>query len=126
MDDVIKLISETVTGYDENGNECVRERSRELMCQVYGITRNEFYAASAQDMRPDITVRLSDMADYEGEQLAEYHGERYSIIRTYRDSGSFHHPGGMPVNGIELILQHKIGNRTDEEEDGGEVCPCAD
>lgn len=110
MDDSITLIKQTVTGYDAHGNETVEETSRELMCQAYGVNRNEYYAAATVGLRPEITVRLSDFVDYEGERLAEYHGERYTIIRTYRDAGSFHHRGGMDLNGIELILERKIGD----------------
>ena len=111
MDDAITLIKETVTGTDSVGNEIIERTERELMCQIRGVTRNEFYAAAAVNFRPDITVHLSDFADYEGETLARYNGEYYTIIRTYRDAGSFHHGGGLPLNGIELILQHKIGDR---------------
>ena len=110
MDDVITLIREQVTGYDAQGNELIQETRRELLCRTYGVNRNEFYAAAAVNLRPEITVRLSDFVDYEGERLAEYHGELYTIIRTYRDAGSFHHRSGMDPNGIELILQRKIGN----------------
>ena len=111
MDDAITLIAETVTGYDENGNEITQRTERELMCQVFGVTRNEFYAAAVADFRPDIVVRLSDVADYNGEAQARYHGEEYTIIRTYRDAGSFHRGGGLGPNGIELTLQHRIGDR---------------
>jgi len=114
MDDVITLIAETVTGYDSVGNEIIETTERDLMCQVYGVTRNEFYAAAAVDYRPEITVRLSDFADYQGEKNARYKGELYTIIRTYRDAGSFHHGGGLGPNAIELILQHRIGDQEGE------------
>lgn len=110
MDDSIILIRQKVVGYDEQGNELIEESRRELLCRTYGVNRNEFYAAAAVNLRPEITVRLSDFVDYEGERLAEYHGELYTIIRTYRDAGSFHHGNGMDPNGIELILERKIGN----------------
>lgn len=110
MDDSIILIRQKVVGYDAQGNELIEESRRELLCRTYGVNRNEFYAAAAVNLRPEITVRLSDFVDYEGERLAEYHGELYTIIRTYRDAGSFHHGNGMDPNGIELILERKIGN----------------
>lgn len=115
MDDAITLIKETVTGHDTDGNE-VRERSeRELLCQVFGVTRNEFYSASTAGLHPDIVVRLADHDDYEGEGLAEYDGELYSIIRTYRDRGSMQQGrisrwSGMDPNAIELTLQRRVGN----------------
>ena len=113
MDDVITLIAEEVVGYDDIGNEQIAIKERELMCQVYGITRSEFYQAAAVDMQPELRVQLSDFADYEGEKQARYHGEPYTIIRTYRDAGSMHRGGGLPLNGIELILQRRIGDGED-------------
>ena len=117
MDDVITLIAETVTGYDEYGNEQVTTTERELLCQVYGVSRREFYAAAAVGMQPEVTVRLSDFADYEGEKTARWDGEIYTVIRTYRDAGSFQRGAGLAPNGIELILQRRIG---DEEVDESE------
>lgn len=117
MDDAITLIKEEVVGFDDYGNEILQRSERELMCQVYGVTRSEFYAAAAVDMQPEITVRLSDFADYEGEKTARWNGEIYTVIRTYRDAGSFQRGSGFAPNGIELILQHRIG---DEEVDSDE------
>ena len=114
MDDAIILIKKKVTGHDENGNEILSVTRRELMCRVYGVTRAEFYSAAAVGMRPEITVRLSDFEDYEGEHLAEFNGELYTIIRTYRDAGSYHRGGGLAPNELELILQRKIGDDADE------------
>lgn len=126
MDDVITLIKETVIGYDDQGNEQIERTERELMCQIYGVTRGEFYAAAAVDLRPDVTARLSDFADYEGEKEARWQGKLYSIIRTYRDAGSYHRGSGMPPNGIELILQHRIGEGEDGEVSPRPDCRCAE
>lgn len=110
MDDVITLITETITGYDDNGNPQVTTTEREVFCRVYGITRSEFYQAAAVGLQPELTVRLSDYKDYEGEKTARYSGDLYSIIRTYRDSGSLRGGGGLNLGGIELILERRIGD----------------
>ena len=113
MDDVIVLIAEDVEGYDDQGNELREPDGREVFCQVFGVTRNEFYQAAQVNMQPELTVRLSDYADYNGEKLAVYHGDLYSIIRTYRDRGSIGRrtsSGQMDVNAIELTLERKVGN----------------
>lgn len=125
MDDVITLIKETVTGYDQYGNEQLERTEREVMCQIYGVTRSEFYQAATVDMHPEITARLSEAADYEGEMMAEYDGVLYAIIRTYRDRGSFQHARGgnyerSDPNAIELILERKIGDGQAEKK----VHPC--
>ena len=110
MDSTCKLIKKATTGRDQYGNPQVTETEREVFCRVYGITRSEFYQAAVADLHPEITIRLSDFLDYEGEDMVEHDGIRYSVIRTYRDSGSFHHRDGMEPNGIELILGRKVGD----------------
>lgn len=119
MDDVITLIAETVTGYDGDGNEIVKRTERNLMCRIYGVTRNEFYAAATVDLRPEVTVLLSDFEDYEGEKIARWNDEIYDIIRTYRDAGSFHAGTGLALNGIELILQPKTGREEVDDSEYG-------
>ena len=114
MDDVITLVKEQITGRDEYGNEIVEKTKREVFCQVYGITRSEFYAAATNDLHPEWTIRLADFRDYDGEKLAKFHNAFYDIIRTYRDGGSFHKGSGLDLNGIELILQRRVGNTADE------------
>ena len=117
MDDIITLVKEQITGHDQYGNEIVTKTSRDVMCQAYGVTRSEFYAAATNDLHPEWTIRLSDFADYDGEKLAKFHGVFYSIIRVFRDSGSFHKGTGMELNGIELILERNVGNTADESEE---------
>ena len=114
MDDVITLIQEAVIGYDEYGNELVETVEREIFCRVYGVNRNEFYQAGALGLKPEVTVRLSSDEDYFGETLARFHGMNYTILRTYRDSGSFA-GGGMRLGEIELIMARRIGNGEEEE-----------
>lgn len=122
MDDVITLVKETVTGHDEYGNEIFEKTKREVMCQIYGVTRSEFYQAATVDMHPEITARLSEAADYEGEMMAEYNGVPYVIVRTYRDRGSFQHARNgnyerNDPNSIELILERKIGDGKAEKKE---------
>lgn len=113
MDAEITLIKTAITGHDAHGNEIVERTERDVLCQVFSVTRNEFYSAATAGMHPDLTVRLSDFMDYEGEQLARFEGGMYSVIRTYRDRGSMSHGrtsgGGLDQNAIELTLQKKIG-----------------
>ena len=113
MDSVITLIGEQVTSYDDEGNKNTSESKREVFCQIFGVTRSEFYAAATANLHPELTARLSDFEDYQGEKLAEYDGVLYSIIRVYRDRGSLGHRSGgsqMGPNAVELVLERKIGN----------------
>lgn len=108
MDDVIYLINEDVVSYDDNGNEIIDPEGRMVFCQIYGVTRNEFYQAAQVNLQPEITVRLSSFMDYAGEKLARYQGQLYSVVRTYRDRGSGR--SGMNFDAIELTLERKTGN----------------
>lgn len=106
MDDVITLVSEIVSGHDDYGNEIITKGYRDVFCRTYGVDRNEFYSAATANLKPEVTVRLSDYADYQGEKTAIFHGEEYDIIRTYTDGRRY----TMELNEIELILQRKIAN----------------
>ena len=112
MDDVITLISESIINYDDYGNEIITTTSRDVFCKTYGVSRSEFYAAAQAGLKPEITIRLSEAADYEGEKEAVFHDERYDIIRVYRGRDSFR---GMDIGNIELTLQKKAGNFTGDD-----------
>ena len=103
MDDVITLVSEIVSGHDEYGNEIRTTQQRTVFCRTFGVDRNEYYSAATAGLKPEITVRLSDYADYKGEKTAIFHGNEYDIIRTY--SGD-----NLALNELEIILQRKVSN----------------
>ena len=69
---------------DSSGRHKISETSREVFCRQLNIGMKEFYQASAVDRHPEAKVALPDYLDYEGEALADYNGQRYSILRTYR------------------------------------------
>lgn len=60
------------------------ESKREVFCGFRSIGMREFYAASTTDFHPEAKLVLADYLDYDGETLADYNGQRYRIIRTYR------------------------------------------
>ena len=69
---------------DVDGRQKISETSREVFCRQLNIGMKEFYQASAVDRHPEAKVALPDYLDYENEALADYNGQRYSILRTYR------------------------------------------
>ena len=75
MNEVVTLIKR------EYGNDDVK---REVFCGFRSIGMREFYAASSTDFHPEAKLVLADYLDYNGETLADYDGQRYRIIRTYR------------------------------------------
>ena len=57
---------------------------REVLCGVRSIGMKEFYSAHSTDFRPELKLVLADYLDYNDETLADYNGQRYRILRTYR------------------------------------------
>lgn len=84
MNDILVLIS-TVNGVDEYGDPAVTEVSREVFCRLASIGQKEFYQAHAVGLQPEIKFVLADYLDYSGESLVEHEGQRYRVLRTYRD-----------------------------------------
>ena len=115
MDHAVKLIHKEEHGRDKYGNPVEVTVEREVLCQLHGVTRSEFYSAATANLHPEYIVRLSDFAEYQGEKLVEYDGELFSVLRVYRDRGSMGHnqPGAtspMSSNWVELTIGRKIGN----------------
>ena len=84
MTDVIFLIS-TTQSVDEYGDPVIAETKRQVFCQVASIGQKEFYQAHATGLKPEIKFRLADYLEYQQEKLVEYTGNRYHVLRTYRD-----------------------------------------
>lgn len=57
---------------------------RVVFCAQRSIGMKEFYEASARDFYPEIKFVLADYLDYNGEQLCDYKGQRYRVLRTFR------------------------------------------
>lgn len=74
MTDILNLIKQTDGG----------ETSRTVFCDLRSIGQKEFYEASARDFYPEKKFVLADYLEYEGEQLVEYDGRRYRVLRTFR------------------------------------------
>lgn len=83
MVDVLNLIREKRT-VNEYGGPVVQETARQVFCRVESIGTKEFYQAAATGLRPEIKFVLADYYDYAGEQLIDYNGTRYQVLRTYR------------------------------------------
>ena len=81
------------------------ETKREVLCGVRSIGMREFYAANGTDFHPELKLVLADYMDYNDETLADFNGQRYRILRTYR-------------TGQELELTLERAAEEDGEADG--------
>lgn len=105
MDDVIKLLTETITA-DDNGNQKSNATERTVFCNVRNVTRSEFYNAAQNGLHPEYVFRLSHYKDYLGEKLIKYTDwtgteKVYSVIRTYKE------PDG---DALEITAEERVGN----------------
>lgn len=104
MEDVIKLIDEVIVK-DEYGNEKVSTSElKEVFALIASVGRSEFYAAAHAGLKPEITFQIR-VADYDREELVEYDGMSYQVIRTYQTGPDW----------IELVCERKVvnyGNRS--------------
>ena len=74
---------------DDVGNwNDAEETPRVVLCDVESVGRSEFYAASTSDMNSEIVFKLNKY-EYQNERFCEYDGERYRIIKTYKDNATF-------------------------------------
>ena len=60
------------------------DTTRTVFCGLRSIGQKEFYEAQAVDFYPELKFVLADYLDYDGEQLCEHNGKRYSVLRTFR------------------------------------------
>ena len=55
---------------------------REVYCEVESVTQKEFFEAGRNGLNPSYKF-IVFFADYEDEPIVEYHGNQYSVYRTY-------------------------------------------
>lgn len=84
---------------DAIGQEIAKETKKELFCEINSISQSEFNVAGHNGIKPECKVIIWE-AEYNGEQIIEIGGKRFTVYRTYsRDDGK-----------IELYSEKRIGN----------------
>ena len=78
------------------------ETRRKTYCEEKSLSMSEVYQARASGFSPQIRLVLPQDFEYRGETVCEYKGERFSIIRDYRDEKT--------GNATELTLERVRGN----------------
>ena len=78
----IQLITET-HGTTADGYQVTKEKKRTVWASVnIGADRREFYLAYQAGSRISLTVEVWEL-EYKGENLIEYDGKRYNVVRAY-------------------------------------------
>ena len=78
------------------------ETRRKTYCEEKSLSMSETYQARASGFSPQFRLVLPQDFEYRGETICEYKGERYNIIRDYRDEKT--------GNSTELTLERVRGN----------------
>ena len=82
--------------------ETATETRRKTYCEEKSLSMSETYQARASGFAPILRLVLPLDFEYRGETVCEYRGERYNIIRDYRDEKT--------GNATELTLERIRGN----------------
>ena len=78
----ITLIENKITGKDKLKQNIIEEVKTVLLCRKKSITRSEFYQANQAGIRPSLVVDIHSF-EYDNQELAEFEGKRYRVIKTY-------------------------------------------
>lgn len=95
--DTCFLIAETYK-MDMLAQKIPVEEKKQVFCNVFSITRTEFYHAGQSGLSPELKLTVF-YGDYNGETIVEFRGKRYSVYRTYTPDEET----------VELYLVRKVG-----------------
>ncbi|HEL1817137.1 TPA: phage head closure protein [Streptococcus suis] len=93
----ITLIAKKITGKDKLKQNITEEVKTVLLCRKKSITRSEFYQANQAGIRPSLVVDIHSF-EYDNQELAEFEGKRYRILKTYP----------VDLETLELTLMEKL------------------
>lgn len=79
--EVITLIEITYTE-DKINQQIPQETRKDVFCKVTGVSSVEFFEAGKIGLRPSCRAIVFAF-DYNGEDVVELQGVRYSVYRTY-------------------------------------------
>ena len=96
MNEVLTLIRQAYT-VDDFGDPMTTETRREVFGRLGSIGQTEFYQAHAVGLKPELKFILADYLDYENETLVEYQGQRFRVLRTFRNGQE-----------LELVLYQEV------------------
>lgn len=94
---VLTLIAKDYTA-DSIGQMVPTETRRDVFCNVTSVSASEFFAAAQAGLKPELRATLF-APEYQGEEIVELDGVRYSVYRTYLGKKET----------VELYLERKAG-----------------
>ena len=101
---VVYLISET-WAQDEYGVMVPTETKRQVYAQIGSVTATEWFEGGRNGLNPEYRIRIYDF-EYQGEEILEYNGVRYTIYRTYNSRNDI----------LELYVEKRKGHADEPEQ----------
>ena len=98
---MIYLISETFS-QDENGVMIPTERKRKVFGEVNSVTGSEWFEGGRNGLNPEYRI-LIFAPEYQGEEIVEYQGTRFTVYRTYTARNDV----------LELYCERRKGHASD-------------
>ncbi|MEK4141144.1 phage head-tail adapter protein [Paenibacillus sp. FSL M7-0547] len=93
----LTLITQS-SGTNADADPIIVEEETVILCGLNSVGRSEFYAAAATGLRPELVFTIHGY-EYDGQQLVEFDGVRYKVLRTY----------GTGYEELELTCQREAG-----------------
>ena len=78
--------------------DTITETVSTVFAEIRSVSRSEYYQAASADIHPELVFRLSDYADYSGQKVFTYNGERWRVIRTYTNGQTLEITAGRATN----------------------------
>lgn len=100
FDEQITLIKVKEIGFDKYGNVIESEDKTEVLCNKISASRDEFYRASQSGLKVSFIFTINEF-EYDGQEIVEYEGDRYFLIRTYEYQDR---------ELLEIVVGEKIGS----------------
>ena len=100
-DSVATLKSKTISGFDKYGNPIETEVKTIVYVQPRGVYSAEFYNAAQLGLKPELSLYMTNKADYDGQKVLEFEGKKYSVIRV---------DWSAQRDGITLVCEERSGN----------------
>lgn len=82
FDSVIYLLS-TTNSTNDLGDSIKIHAKRQVFAEKKSVRQSEFYQAAATGLKPEIAFEIWSR-EYQQEQLLDYEGILYTIIRTFK------------------------------------------
>jgi len=97
----VAILKKATYSSDSALNQTATYTTSEVFVRPKSISRSEFYEAATSEFKPELTLVLENVEDYNGAEIVTYMSTDYKVIRTYQPEGR---------DTLELTLERKLGN----------------